>query len=176
MAKGNRTFEEGVKEELLERLASGEFLTSIARDERMPDVSTIKRWASAGDAYADQIRLAREAGFEVETERLIDDVRNCDDAQKARVLSEAIRWRIGKLSQVFRDRPLVGVAVNVGDSDAFAAFSGALEAAHSARAGLAHSTQPVALPSPSGSTHPGGGLADMASAGGERLGEDPHGG
>jgi hypothetical protein len=173
---GNRTFDDSLRGELLERLAAGEFLSSIARDERMPDVSTIKRWAAGSDSFAEEIRIARETGFEVEAERLVEFVENCDDPQKARAVSEARRWRIGKLSQVFRDRPLVGVAVNVDAGDhTFDAVAGVLEAA-SAR--LSSGRESTYIVDESGTARPIGArdrLPNLASDGGARLRENPDG-
>lgn len=42
------------------RLAEGEPLTKICRDERMPDVSTVYRWLTAHEAFREMYARARE--------------------------------------------------------------------------------------------------------------------
>lgn len=141
-------YSDEVREQLLEHLADGKFLIEIARMDGMPCVRQIKRWAAGADEFAVRMQEAREVGFEVESERLVEEVRTCEDAQRARVLFELLRYRLGKLSQgAFRERPTVGVAISV-DGDAFAAFASALAEARSARASLANSTERLVVQGP----------------------------
>lgn len=53
-----------IVEAICARIANGESLRQICRDERMPDRSTVHRWLAAHEAFRDQYALAREAMME----------------------------------------------------------------------------------------------------------------
>lgn len=54
------------------RLADGESLRAICRDEGMPDKSTVFRWLAAHDTFRDQYAHAREAQADEMFEDLLD--------------------------------------------------------------------------------------------------------
>lgn len=54
------------------RLADGESLRAICRDEGMPDKSTVFRWLAAHDTFRDQYAHARELQAEEMFEDLLD--------------------------------------------------------------------------------------------------------
>lgn len=162
-------------ERILAGLAEGRSMRQICRAPDMPARRTVEGWQKADYQLATRIMEAREIGYREFAERTLEEVDQCDDPIKARVILDARRWYLGKLSVAFADKPLIGVAVNVGGDDAFADIAGALERAAASIAGGASSTQPVALPSPAGSGDATGELADMAGARGQGMGENPDG-
>lgn len=169
----DRQFADDVIEELLEKLADGCSLVEICRDPRMPAARTIQRWANADDELGRRIFEAREVGFMLEADRLMEEMRTCEDAQKARNVLDATRWRLGKLSNAFRDKPIAfGAFIGVGGDDAFAAVAGALDRAAATLAGSGHATRAVAIEGPAGSGDADGGLGDLAGARGKGLGQD----
>jgi hypothetical protein len=68
-----------LEESILLRLASGESLRSIGRDETMPDPATVWRWSEADAEFCKRLRTARETGVHAiidEAREIADDGRN----------------------------------------------------------------------------------------------------
>ena len=103
-------------DEICERLAEGESLRAICRDDDMPSKATVFRWLRVHDGFSDQYARAREA----QADTLFDDVleiaddarndwmeRNGDDdqgwqlngehVQRTRLRIDARKWMAGKL-------------------------------------------------------------------------------
>lgn len=137
---GNRTFTPEQRERLLELLAQGKFLAEITCEPDMPDARTIQRWANAGDEFSEQIREAREVGAWCEAEATVAEIRDSEDPQKARVLLEARKWRLGHLSRTFAHKPVIGAFVNVDADSTFDAIAGILEAASASLSSRREST------------------------------------
>lgn len=154
-------------------LEEGRSLVLICQDEGMPNRSTVYRWMDGSDELAERLFRAREVGFHYRAEKAVAAAKAATDPIAGRLAFDAERWYLGKLSNAFRDKPAqIGVAVNVDSGDTYAAIAGVLDQAAAAIAGGSHSTHTVALPSPTGPGHPAGGMADLAGAGGPRLGQD----
>ena len=124
------TYSDEMADAICERLADGESLRSICRDEGMPDKATVFRWLAANEVFRDQYARAREA----QADALFDDVleiaddarndwmvRNGDDdlgwqmngehIQRSRVRIDARKWMAGKLRpKVYGDKIAVGGA------------------------------------------------------------------
>lgn len=165
-----------VVEKLLKQLAEGKGLATICRDPKMPDRRTIHRWSRANDDLAERINEAREAGFLHLGEKTLRDVEACTDPIKARLLFDARRWYLGKLSQAFAEKPVaIGAFVNVDAGDTFAAVAAALDRAATGIASRSTSTSTVVVQREAGPGDTIGGLADLDGTGRERLGEDPDG-
>jgi len=67
---------EAMVDEIIRRLAEGEFLAAICRDEGMPHPSTFRRWADEDDELSRRFARAREDGEEAilaETLAIADD-------------------------------------------------------------------------------------------------------
>ena len=136
-------YSEEIIEELLDQLADGKSMLEICRDGRMPRPRTIQRWAGADNDLAGRIQEARQVGYFLRGERAVIAAKLAPDPIKGRLIFDAERWFLGKLSVALADKPIaLGIQLNVGreSTDAFAAFAGALEEARSARASLADST------------------------------------
>lgn len=58
------TFTQEIADEICARLAKGEPLAVICRDERMPAVRTVSDWKAAHESFAADIACAREEGYD----------------------------------------------------------------------------------------------------------------
>jgi hypothetical protein len=58
------TFDQAKADQICERLAKGEPLAVICRDDAMPQYRTVYDWADANEAFAANIARAREDGHE----------------------------------------------------------------------------------------------------------------
>ena len=58
------TFTQEIADEICERLAKGEPLAHICRDERMPAVRTVSDWKKAHEAFSADFARARDEGFD----------------------------------------------------------------------------------------------------------------
>lgn len=174
MAK--RKYKPEVIDRICELLVEGKSLREICALEGMPDRVTVWRWGQADDETAMRIREAWEVGYVAIGEEIFDEVRRCEDPQKARAILEAGKWFLGKRSAAYREKPLAqGLLVNVGADDAFDAVARLLDQAAATRASSGDSTREVGRASETGPADPGRRLADLAGSGGERLGEDADG-
>jgi len=140
-------FADDMIEELIARLATGESLSSICSDKRMPDRRTIQRWSERDDDLAAEIARAREVGYRERGERAVEAAKNATDAQLGRLAFDAERWYLGKLSNAFADKPVqveAKATVKLDADDIFGQFAGALERAASTIASGASGTVKVA--------------------------------
>lgn len=110
-----REYSPEVAEELLERLAGGESLESICRDERMPQPPTVRKWAmqrtedgeDGAPSFSAEYARARELGYEAIAERILDfgldDYKGPDgfvdngEIQRLRLLSDNRKWLLSKM-------------------------------------------------------------------------------
>lgn len=91
-------FNEAVADAICERLADGESLRSICRDDEMPAKSTVFKWLGLIPAFADQYARARET----QADSLADDIVDIADNKTLepndkRVRIDARKWLAGKL-------------------------------------------------------------------------------
>ena len=91
-------FNEAVADAICERLADGESLRSICRDDEMPAKSTVFKWLGLVPAFADQYARARET----QADSLADDIVDIADSKTLepndkRVRIDARKWLAGKL-------------------------------------------------------------------------------
>lgn len=66
------SYTQKVADEIVERLAEGEPLRQICRDERMPSWRTVYDWKSADAGFSARIAGAREAGFDAIAEECLE--------------------------------------------------------------------------------------------------------
>lgn len=69
---GQSRYTDEIAAEICERLANGEPLRAICRDERMPAWRTVYLWISQDEAFAARIASARELGFDAIAEDALD--------------------------------------------------------------------------------------------------------
>lgn len=94
---------EATEEAILERLANGESLVTICKDENMPCRMTVQRWQDADEAFDVAVMRAREAGMFVRAEKAVEAAKTAGDASLGRLAFDAERWYVGKLSNAFSD-------------------------------------------------------------------------
>lgn len=71
-------FSEELADEICERIADGESLRSICRDDEMPSKATVFRWLAEKQDFQDQYTRAREA----QADSLVDDMLDIADGNQ----------------------------------------------------------------------------------------------
>lgn len=98
MGKRGITFKDDMIEEMLSRMRTGETLTSIAADVRMPSIDTMNRWEEDQDSdLGAAITRARAQGYTVRAEKAVTTAQTADDPAKGRLAFDAERWFLGKM-------------------------------------------------------------------------------
>lgn len=167
---------EAIIEAICQGFEDGKSLNEVCAAEGMPHRTTVYRWVKADSELGERLRTSREIGFIGRAENLLQEIRDCDDPVKARVILDAERWILGRMSHVLADKPAtIGVQVNVDSSNAFATIARALEQAAATRASLAHSTSEVVIDGEARPVDAGGELAGLAPPGGTRIRENSNG-
>ena len=109
-----RLYSQEIAEELLDRLAAGESLESICRDDHMPAPPTVRKWVAqrtegvdGAPAFSAEYARAREFGYDAMAERLLefgltdyigpDGYVDNGEIQRLRLLSDNRRWLLSKL-------------------------------------------------------------------------------
>ena len=120
------TYNQAIADEICERLAAGESLRSICRDEHMPPDQTVRNWVVYDESgFAVQYTRARDTGLDVMAEQVLEisDERpntldngatdNGDIAHK-RLRFDARRWYLSKLApKRYGDRQAVELSGSV---------------------------------------------------------------
>jgi hypothetical protein len=91
------------RQTIIDRLADGESLSAICRDDEMPCWRTVHNWMDDGSDFDAQVTRAREIGYQIRAERAVEDAKKAEDAALARLAFDADRWYLGKLSNAFSD-------------------------------------------------------------------------
>lgn len=106
---------------ICERLADGESLRAICRDDGMPSTSAVCRWLAANEAFREQYAHARE----LQADSLFDDILdiadgtrammegNDPDVQRDRLAVDARKWMAGKLKGKYSDKHDVNLSAQV---------------------------------------------------------------
>jgi hypothetical protein len=111
-----------VADSICERLAEGESLRSICRDEAMPALSSVFKWLNLHAEFADQYTRAREEQAEALADEIVGIADNdCMEVEDSAVLTardrlrvEARKWVASKLKpKKYGDRQVLA-----GDPDA----------------------------------------------------------
>lgn len=96
------SYSEALAEEICDRIANGESLVQICRDEHMPNRRTVLRWMEADAAFATRSARAREVHADFAQDRMLEiEVGVLDgeiDATAARVVLSSMQWRASKLA------------------------------------------------------------------------------
>lgn len=66
------SFTQEIADAICERLADGESLRSVCRDEGMPSQSMVFRWIAQSDTFREQYAHAKDAGCELMGEEIIE--------------------------------------------------------------------------------------------------------
>lgn len=171
-----RQYSDAIIEELLQQLEAGKSLSEICRDPRMPNRRTVTRWQRGGDELAERLADAVEIGFHEFAEETLRLVADAEDPMQGRNILASRQWFLAKRSRAYGDKPVVGIAVNVGVDDTFDALTRVLEGAAGRISGSRERTYIVDDSGSARSVDAGdAGLDDLAGPGRTRLGEDPDG-
>lgn len=95
-------------DDICERLADGESLRKICRDDDMPSTSTVCKWLALNAVFAEQYTRARE----LQADALFDDCLDIadkgllalDDAADRRLQIDTRKWMAGKLKGKYSDK------------------------------------------------------------------------
>lgn len=83
------------------RIAEGESLRSVCRDEAMPSMQTVFNWMGKNPDFVEQYTRAKEASADAHADRIADigeqTLRGKYDPQAARVAIDAMKWTASKL-------------------------------------------------------------------------------
>lgn len=89
-------------ESICNRMAEGESLRNICRDEDMPNASTVHRWCNSNEVFCKQYERAQTARAETHADEIValaDSVDGTDSLamQKAKLQIDARKWTASKL-------------------------------------------------------------------------------
>ena len=95
------------------RLAAGESLLGICRDEGMPAEATVRRWALVDmDGFAAKYTQAREDQAHAIAEQAVEEAVKAEDPQLGRLAFDARRWFAGKVApRIYGERINVDATV-----------------------------------------------------------------
>lgn len=84
-------------EEILNRIACGESLMRICQDDHMPGYASVMRWQIKSTKFRENYVRARQQQAETYAESLIDYAMTEQDVNRARIVSDNIKWTASKL-------------------------------------------------------------------------------
>jgi hypothetical protein len=94
------------RDTILERIASGESLSAICRDDNMPGMSVVFTWLKADKDFSDKYARAREAQADVLFDKILeiaDDPK--EDPRRSKLRIDARMWAASKLKpKVYGDK------------------------------------------------------------------------
>jgi hypothetical protein len=95
-----RIYSERIAEALLGRIAMGESLKAICRDEGMPSHWAVLRRLGADEEFAARFAKARalQADALFEELQVIADAGNPSDATRARLRVDTLKWRLARMN------------------------------------------------------------------------------
>lgn len=98
---------DAIVSEICERLAEGESLVKICRDQHMPSRRTVVKWQEDNAEFRAECARAREMNAEREFEDMADIERDVlagkVDPQAAKVAISSKQWRLPKLASKYKD-------------------------------------------------------------------------
>ncbi len=110
------SYTDSVADAILNRIAGGEALYRICKDDGMPDPVTVRNWLATRPDFLTKYARAREAQADTLADEILqiaDD--DATDPQSRRVRVDARKWLAGKLRpKVYGDKLDVSAAVQVG--------------------------------------------------------------
>lgn len=123
-------YSQDIADAICARLAEGESLRGICRDEGMPSAPTVIRWIRENKPFAEQYAMAREAGYQLLADQLLeiadDSSRDTyvDDNGNTRTDTEVVarsrlrldtrKWMLSKmLPKVYGDKVELGGSLDL---------------------------------------------------------------
>ena len=100
-------------DEMLSRMMTGETLTRIASDSRMPSIDTMNRWEAEQETeLGAAITRARDLGFMVRAEKAVERAQSAGDAGLGRLAFDADRWFLAHMKP-----KIFGTLIKHGNAD-----------------------------------------------------------
>lgn len=96
-AQRHKMLSVGLADEICERIANGESLRSICKDDYMPDASSVYRWLDGYEDFREQYAHARAKQADTYADQIVTIADTADDANKARLKIDARKWVASKL-------------------------------------------------------------------------------
>ena len=106
-------YTEELASRICERLAAGESLRSICRDDDMPDETTVRKWSlDQENPFYPQYRKARMVGYDRMSDDIIDIADDiAGDAARDRLRVDTRKWVLSKmLPKVYGDKTTTEVS------------------------------------------------------------------
>ena len=92
-------FSQELADAICARLAEGESLLSICRDDGMPAESTVRHWvAEDREGFFAKYAHARDIGLDHQADRIIEIADTEEDPARARVMIDARKWHLSKMA------------------------------------------------------------------------------
>lgn len=121
-------FSQQLADDICARLAVGDSLREICRDEGMPEARSVFRWLAANESFCQQYARAKQAGVEAMAEEIIDIadngsndwmerndkdnagwIYNGEAARRSQIRIDARKWLLSKLAaKKYGDKLSVG--------------------------------------------------------------------
>lgn len=90
-------FTQDIADEICQRLAHGESLRAICRDDAMPGLSTVIRWRAQNEAFRTQYACAREDQADALADEIVEIADGEEHPDSRRVRVDARKWVASKL-------------------------------------------------------------------------------
>lgn len=92
-------FSEELAAIICDRIADGESLRAICRDDGFPSVVTVRKWVNEDkQGFANQYMRARDMQADHYQELIIDEAFSAEDAAIGRLRVDALKWTASKLA------------------------------------------------------------------------------
>lgn len=99
---------------ICERIALGESLRAICRDEGMPDQLTVHRWLSQDESFVSKYARAREQQADVFAEEIVEISDGEGDPQRDRLRVDTRKWVAAKLKpKKYGDRQAIDLDARI---------------------------------------------------------------
>jgi hypothetical protein len=89
---------DAIMDQICERIAAGEGLRAICRDQDMPSAAAIRRWLRESEAFRARYARAREDRADVLADEIIEIADRAEGPTAARLQVEARKWAAAKLA------------------------------------------------------------------------------
>jgi len=98
-------FTQPLADRICERLAAGETLRAICRDDDMPSPQAVLRWIPKNEGFSEQYARAREAGYALMADQLTEIADNDGDPARDRLRVDTRKWLLSKaLPKIYGDK------------------------------------------------------------------------
>ncbi|CCJ51967.1 terminase small subunit-like protein [Bordetella bronchiseptica] len=91
------TYTEAIAAEICDRIAEGEPLRQICRDEHMPAWRTVYHWIEARSEFAERMERARRAGFDAIAEEALEIANTPQDGEETEQEGEKVKVKRGDM-------------------------------------------------------------------------------